>query len=72
LAQVDTGEEEGASITFDYGYLDNKYEPGYIRLAFLSLISDNMTNSDVYINYLGYCYRSIDQFYSTFFFIFYQ
>ena len=68
LVQVHSDDEEGASIVFDYGYLDNKYEPGYIRLAFLSLISDNMTNSDVYINYLGYCFRSIEQFYSTFFF----
>ena len=68
LVQVDSDDEEGASIVFDYGYLDNKYEPGYIRLAFLSLISDNMTNSDVYINYLGYYFRSIEQFYSTFFF----
>ena len=68
LVQVDSDDEEGASITFDYGYLDNKYEPGIIRLAFLSLISDEITESDVFLNYLGLFYFGLEQYYSSFYF----
>ncbi len=68
LAQVDTGEEEGASIAFDYGYLDNKYEPGIIKLAFLSLITEELTESDIYENYLGLFDGGFEQYYSSFYF----
>ena len=68
LVQVESDDEEGAAITFDYGYLDNKYEPGIIRLAFLSLISDNITKSEPYINYLGLIYWELEQYYSSFYF----
>ena len=30
LVQVDTNDSAGGAISFDYGYLDNKYNPGYI------------------------------------------
>ena len=68
LVKLDSLDEAGASITFDYGYLDNKYEPGSIKLAFLSLISDNMTKSDSYINYFGAFHWIVEKFYTSFYF----
>ena len=47
LVQVNKDDNEGGSISFDYGYLDNKYEPGHLKLAFLSLISDKLTNAEI-------------------------
>ena len=68
LVQVDSEDDAGGAISFDYGYLDNKYDPGYIKLAFLSLISDDMTKNDTYINYFGKFKWDIGEFYSTFYF----
>ena len=68
LVQVDSDDDAGGSITFDYGYLDNKYDPGYIKLAFLSLIPNNLTKVDPYINYFGKFNWAIEKFYSSFYF----
>ena len=68
LVQVDSDDKAGASITFDYGYLDNKYEPGSIKLAFLSLISGNRTKSDSYRIYFGKFHWVVEKFYTSFYF----
>ena len=68
LIQVNQGDPAGGSISFDYGYLDNKYEPGFLKLAFLSLISHNITNSKPYKNYLGDFNSEIGKYYSNFYF----
>ena len=31
LVQINTEDDAGGVISFDYGYLDNKYKPGYIK-----------------------------------------
>ena len=67
LVQTEGKEQAGASITFDYGYLDNKYDLGIIKLAFLSLIY-NITETESYKNYFGYFNYDIEQFYSSFYF----
>ena len=68
LVQVDSDDYAGGSISFDYGYLDNKYAPGHINYALVSLISDNVNNSEPYINYLGEFNHEIGKYYSSFYF----
>ena len=69
LVQVDSDDYAGGSISFDYGYLDNKYAPGHINYALVSLISDNVNNSEPYINYLGEFNHEIGKYYSSFYFL---
>ena len=68
LVQVDSDDVAGGSITFDYGYLNNKFNPGYLKLAFLSLISENVNNSESYIDYLGKFNYEVEKYYSSFYF----
>ena len=68
LVQVNKDDNEGGSISFDYGYLDNKYEPGHLKLAFLSLISDKLTNAEPGDNYLGKLNCDVGKYYSNFYF----
>ena len=68
LVQIDPGEEAGGAISFDYGYLDNKYDPGYIKLAFLSLIKENISNSEYLENYFGKFEYEIGKYYTSFYF----
>ena len=68
LVQVDSGDKAGGVISFDYGYLDNKYNPGYIKLAILSLINENRIYSEDLENYFGTFVRDIGKFYSSFYF----
>ena len=68
LTQVDLDDKAGGSISFDYGYLDNKFAPGHFKLAFLSLISDPIRNSEPYKNYLGNFSCEVEKYYSSFYF----
>ena len=67
LVQIDTNDSAGGAISFDYGYLDNKYDPGYIKLAFLSLKNYNIKNDD-YENYFGEFDYEIGKYYTSFYF----
>ena len=68
LVQVNSDDVAGGSITFDYGYLNNKFNPGYLKLAFLSLISEKVNNSESYIDYLGKFNYEVEKYYSSFYF----
>jgi len=68
LVQVNSGDKAGGAISFDYGYLDNKYNPGYFPLAFLSLINENRIYSEDLENYFGTFGSDIGEFYSSFYF----
>ena len=68
LVQVDPDDRAGGVISFDYGYLDNKFEPGYLELAFLSLINDNVYHSDFLANYFGEFKSEVEKYYSSFYF----
>ena len=64
LIQVDENDTAGGAIVFDTGYLDTKYEPGFLKLAILSLITYEMQKSNSLIDYLGNFEYSIDEHYS--------
>ena len=66
ITQVDENDTSGGSISFDTGYLDTKYKPGYLNLAFLSLISNDTSRKKDLEDYLGNFEYSVDEFYSTF------
>ena len=70
LTQVNYNDTAGGAISFDKGYLDNEYKPGFLNLALLSLIN-NLTNDKNEIryklkNYMGTLDYSLDEYYSTF------
>ena len=68
LVQVDRDDKAGGAISFDYGYLDNRYNPGYISLALLSLINNTRIYSEDLENYFGSFGWDIREFYSSFYF----
>ena len=68
LVQVSSDEEAGGAISYDYGYLNNTFDPGFLKLAFLVLISDNVNNSKPFINYIGEFKYEIEKYYSSFYF----
>ena len=72
LTQVHFNDTSGGAISFDSGYLDNKYKPGYLHLALLCLINKlKFGKSEINYklkNYLGEIYYSIDNDYSSFYF----
>ena len=68
LVQVSSDEEAGGAISYDYGYLNNTFDPGLLKLAFLLLISDNVNNSKPFINYVGEFNWEVEKYYSSFYF----
>mgnify|MGYP002626282752 CR=1 FL=1 len=66
LVQVDQDDKAGAAISFDYGYLDNRFEPGYLELAFHSLINKEVSDSKYLINYFGDFSLVVEKYYSSF------
>ena len=66
LTKVDENDTAGGIIAFDTGYLDTNYKPGYLKLAFLSLITYEVQNSPKLIDYLGKFDYSIEEHYSFF------
>ena len=68
LVQVDSDDKAGGAISFDFGYLDNKFEPGYLELAFLSLINNNVYYSEYLTKYFGDFNSEVEKYYSSFYF----
>ena len=68
MVQVNTGDTTGGVITFDTGYLDTRFEPGHLRLAFSSLISNDTSKSEILIKYMGNFHYVVEEFYSSFYF----
>lgn len=66
LIKVDENDTAGGIIAFDTGYLDTNYQPGYLKLAFLSLITNEVQNSTKLIDYLGKFDYSVEEHYSFF------
>ena len=61
LIKVDENDKAGGAIIFDTGYLDINYEPGFLKLAFISLIDDDIQNPEKLEDYLGKCTYSIEE-----------
>ena len=68
LIQVDEDDEAGGAIVFDTGYLDTNYKPGFLKLAFLSLLTDDIQNNIKLLDYLGELNYKIEEHYSYFYF----
>lgn len=68
LIKVDEDDKAGGAIVFDTGYLDINYEPGFLTLAFSSLIDNDIQNPEKLEDYLGTCTYSIEEHYSYFYF----
>ena len=66
IVKIDENDTAGGSIAFETGYLDRNYEPGYLKLAMLCLLNDNITKNNILRDYLGDFQFSVDEFYSTF------
>ena len=65
LIQVHFNDTAGGSITFEKGYLDQEYLPGYLKLAFYSLRNTDR-NTSRYLNYyMGNLQITTEEFYST-------
>ena len=65
LIQVHYNDTAGGAISFEKGYLDQEYLPGYLKLAFYSLRNTDI-NSSRYLNYyMGNLQLSTEEFYST-------
>ena len=68
LTQVHYEDKAGGAITFEKGYLDPEYEPGYLELAFYSLRNTDRDLSIFIRNYMGDLRKSSEEFYSTIYF----
>ena len=66
LCQVHPDDRAGGVISFDYGYLDTNFKPGYLKLAFLSLINEDISNSNILTQYFGTFNYLIEKYYSSF------
>ena len=66
LVQTSSDDKAGGVISFDYGYLNTKFEPGYLRLAFISLINDNISNSFYLNQYFGEFNYAVEKYYTSF------
>ena len=66
FTQVHTKDTAGGAISFERGYLDLKYDPGFLRLAFLSMKYNNdMETSTHLADYIGTLNQACEEFYST-------
>ena len=68
LIKVDPDDQAGGVISFDTGYQDTRFEPGFLRLAFISLISKDTSNSEILSKYMGNFNYIVEEFYSSFYF----
>ena len=68
LTQIHYDDTAGGVMTFDKGYLDPKYEPGFLNLAFLSLRHNNRDNMSYLNEYMGSLNQVSEEFYSSTYF----
>lgn len=68
LSQVHYNDSAGGAISFEKGYLNQEYDPGYLKLVFYSF-RHNERSSSRYLNYyMGDSRKSTEEFYSTIYF----
>ena len=68
LVQVQTNDSAGGAISFGKGYLDKKYEPGLLSLAFRSLRYNDLDTVQHLNDYMGDLQQASEEFYSTIYF----
>ena len=68
LTQVNYNDSAGGAISFEKGYLNEQYDPGYLKLVFYSF-TGNEKNSNRYLKYyMGDSEKATEEFYSTVYF----
>ena len=68
LVQVQTNDSAGGAISFERGYLDKKYEPGLLSLAFRSLRYNDLDTVQHLNDYMGDLQQAPEEFYSSIYF----
>ena len=68
LTQVNYDDSAGGAISFNKGYLDSKYPPGFLKLAFLLLNNMNEDDLENLNDYRGTLRQSIEEDYSSVYF----
>ena len=68
LTQVHYDDMAGGALSFEKGYLDLKYEPGFLKLALLSLRLNDRDSIREISDYMGNMSQVVEEFYSTFYF----
>ena len=68
FCQIHYNDMAGGAISFEEGYLDKKYEPGFLRLALLSLKFNKGDNPKNFEDYMGELFQAPEEFYSTMYF----
>ena len=68
ITQVHINDKAGGAISFERGYLDKKYEPGFLSLAFLNLRFNDINTSQYLKDYMGDLAQRQEEFYSTVYF----
>ena len=69
LTQVNYEDMAGGAITFETGYLDPKYPPGYLNFAFNSMRYNDINTYEQLNQYMGNLSQSCEEFYSSTYFI---
>ena len=68
ITQVNINDTAGGAISFERGYLDKKYEPGFLSLAFLNLRFNDINTSRYLTDYMGDLTQAQEEFYSSVYF----
>ena len=68
LSQVNYNDSAGGAISFEKGYLNQEYDPGYLKLVFYSFRHNEKSSSRYLTYYMGDSQKSIEEFYSTIYF----
>ena len=68
LTQVHYNDTAGGALSFENGYLDLIYNPGLLKLAFLSMNQNDRESISEINDYMGDLLQSIEEFYSTLYF----
>ena len=68
LTQVNYNDSAGGAISFEKGYLNQEYDPGYLKLVFYSFRNNERNSSRYLIYYMGDSKKATEEFYSTIYF----
>ena len=68
LTQIHYNDTAAGVMTFDSGYLDPQYDPGFLKLAFLSLRHNDRDNMRYLNEYMGNLNQITEEFYSSTYF----
>ena len=68
LTQVNFNDTAGGALSFEKGYLDLKFEPGFLKLALLCLRYNDYNSLRELNDYMGELKQTTEEFYSTIYF----